>query len=327
MNALMDRLKSPRNAGIFGFVVGLVIGLVVLGWGLWPVVWTDASPEQLRAADLQPDYLRMAIDSFARTANAEEARSRYQGLGAAGPDAMAAVVAAPGHLTLVEIEAFKAVIEFSPEGTPAEAGAEKPSWSPWLWVLCTITFLIGVAWVLLYLFRRGPVSTGDTAAMQAAQATRHAERTDYSTSGESPPLSQFMTTFMLGDDLFDDSFSIDSPAGEFLGECGVGIADTAGPGEPKRVNAFEVWLFDKNDIQTVTKVVMSESAFHDVSTHDRLSAKGDPVLADDRNPVILQTAKLRLVARVVDLSYGDDASLPANSHFERLTLELAVWPK
>jgi len=136
-----------------------------------------------------------------------------------------------------------------------------------------------------------------------------------------------MTTYMLGDDLFDDSFSVDSAAGEFLGECGVGIAETAGPGEPKRVNAFEVWLFDKNDIQTITKVVMSESAYHDVTTHDRLSAKGDPVLAEVDRPVILETAKLRLSARIVDLMYGDDPMLPENSYFNQVTLELAIWAK
>jgi hypothetical protein len=163
--------------------------------------------------------------------------------------------------------------------------------------------------------------------MHAQEATRQAERTDYVSMGESPPISQFMTTYMLGDDLFDDSFSVDSAAGEFLGECGVGIAETAGPGEPKRVNAFEVWLFDKNDIQTITKVVMSESAYHDVTTHDRLSAKGDPVLAEVDRPVILETAKLRLSARIVDLMYGDDPMLPENSYFNQVTLELAIWAK
>ena len=63
--------------------------------------------------------------------------------------------------------------------------------------------------------------------------------------------------------VFDDSFSIDSPAGEFLGECGVGISETIGVGEPKKVTAFEVWLFDKNDIQTVTTVLMCKNAFED----------------------------------------------------------------
>ena len=93
-------------------------------------------------------------------------------------------------------------------------------------------------------------------------------------------MAQFMATYKLGDDLFDNSFSIDSPAGEFLGECGVGISETIGVGDPKKVTAFEVWLFDKNDIQTVTKVLMSSHAFNDDATRQRLAAKGEPILVE-----------------------------------------------
>ena len=87
-------------------------------------------------------------------------------------------------------------------------------------------------------------------------------------------MAQFMASYKLGDDLFDDSFSIDFPAGEFLGECGVGISETIGVGDPKKVTAFEVWLFDKNDIQTVTKVLMSAHAFLDEATRLRLACQG-----------------------------------------------------
>ena len=34
-------------------------------------------------------------------------------------------------------------------------------------------------------------------------------------------------------------------------------------GEPKKVAALEIWLFDKNDIKTATKVLMSEHAYND----------------------------------------------------------------
>jgi hypothetical protein len=135
-----------------------------------------------------------------------------------------------------------------------------------------------------------------------------------------------MTTFAIGDDLYDDSFSIDTANGEFLGECGVGISDTVGVGEPKRVSAFEVWLFDKNDIQTVTKVLMSTRAINDLATRQRLASKGEPVEAHEGLQVMLETASLQLQARVVELVYGQGA-MPAGSYFERLTLELAVWPK
>jgi len=63
---------------------------------------------------------------------------------------------------------------------------------------------------------------------------------------------QFMASYKAGDDLFDDSFSVDSPRVNFW-RVWVGISETIGVGVPKKVTAFEVWLFDKNDIQTVTK--------------------------------------------------------------------------
>jgi hypothetical protein len=137
---------------------------------------------------------------------------------------------------------------------------------------------------------------------------------------------QFMASYKGGDDLFDDSFSIDSPSGEFLGECGVGISETIGVGVPKKVTAFEVWLFDKNDIQTVTKVLMSDHAFNDPTIRQKLEAKGEPFQAVAGGQTILETATLRLVARVVDMAYGQGA-MPENSYFDSLVLELAIWQK
>jgi hypothetical protein len=160
--------------------------------------------------------------------------------------------------------------------------------------------------------------------MEAIEAAKQAEWTDFSARGEQLPISQFMASYKIGDDLFDDSFSIDSSSGEFLGECGVGISEPIGVGDPKKVTAFEVWLFDKNDIQTVTKVLMSANAFNDNALRQRLAAKGEPVLLEPGSQTVLETATLRLVARVVDMSYGE-GSLPEKSFLDSLILELAVW--
>src|SRR5512141_1732963 len=52
-----------------GFVVGVLIGLIVLGWGLWPVHYTDARPVDLSfGADkgyfYQQDFFRLAADAY-----------------------------------------------------------------------------------------------------------------------------------------------------------------------------------------------------------------------------------------------------------------------
>lgn len=78
-----------------------------------------------------------------------------------------------------------------------------------------------------------------------------------------PSSAQFMTTYMLGDDFYDDPSASICQHRSLFGECGVGISETVGVGEPKRVTAFEIWLFDKDDIQTVTKVIMSGYAYQD----------------------------------------------------------------
>src|SRR3970282_2877191 len=100
--------------------------------------------------------------------------------------------------------------------------------------------------------RPGPAPPG----MQAAERSRHAERTDFQSMGLAQPITQTMTTYVLGDDLYDESFSIDTGGGEFLGEYRVGVSEKIGGGRAKKVAAHEVWLFDKNDIQTATNVFM-----------------------------------------------------------------------
>ena len=48
MDDIREQVNRPLWVGIISFVVGLLIGLVVLGWWLWPVQWTDAGPSDLR---------------------------------------------------------------------------------------------------------------------------------------------------------------------------------------------------------------------------------------------------------------------------------------
>jgi hypothetical protein len=193
-------------------------------------------------------------------------------------------------------------------------------------ILGGLLAIAGVAAAAFWLLRGGRRSGAATPAQQAADASRAVEKTDYVAMGEAPPVAQYVTTYVIGDDLFDDSFSIDSPSGEFLGECGVGISETIGVGDPKKVTAFEVWMFDKNDIQTVTKVLMSPHAFNDAGFRSKLEAKGELVPVQPQKQIVLETQTLQMIATVSDMQYGQGA-LPDGSYFERLTLELAIWSK
>ena len=324
MDAVRNQFNRPLLVGIAGLIIGILIGLIVLGWWLWPVKWTNASPEQLQK-DYQADYLRMTIDSYIKNQDAQTAKARWDYLGTKAADVLASVKNEPLKLKTEEISAFeKAALAKPAAETPAE---EEKGGFPWiiLVLLCVVTLLIAGAIIVFVLFRGGKSSGIRTPAQQAEDAKREAQATDYSTS-EAPPIAQFMASYKQGDDLFDDSFSIDSPSGEFLGECGVGISETIGVGDPKKVTAFEVWLFDKNDIQTVTKVLMSAHAFNDEAVKQRLAAKGEPVEARTGEKVVLETQTLKLEARVVDMTYGEGA-LPPESFFDQAILELAIWQK
>ena len=140
------------------------------------------------------------------------------------------------------------------------------------------------------------------------------------------PIAQFMTTYMFGDDRYDESFTFDAPNGAFLGECGVSISDLIGVGEPKKISAFDIWLFDKNDIQTVTKVLMSKHAYYTPEIYSRLEIRGEPILAEAGKLFLLETATLRMEGRIVDVYYGD-LPLPDDSYFQRNTIELAIYRK
>ncbi len=339
MEKIRELVKKPEIAAAVGFVLGIIIGLFVLGYWLFPVQWTDAAPEKLHP-DYQDIYFCMTAQSYFKTGDAAQAKQNLEYLGAVSETKLKEFSSGQCGLDLGEIEQFKAAVSGVsapsqlPGGeVPADPDPEKASGlNPIMLivVLCLVTLIIGGALAYIFFFRNrksNRLSGGQPSpAFQAQMMNQEAVHTDFQAEGQEPPIVQFMSTYVSGDDLYDDSFSIDSPSGEFLGECGIGISETIGVGEPKKVTAFEVWLFDKNDIQTVTKVLMSQHAYDDGEVAQRLASKGEPVLIEPGNRVLLETATLQLEARVVDMEYGQGA-LPEGSFFDRLTLELAIWPK
>jgi hypothetical protein len=323
---IKNLLKNMRVVLVLGVVLGLLLGLI-LGWGIWPVQWTNGTPEVLRS-DLQDDYMRMAIDSFNRTGDINAASTRWDNLGAAAGPTFARVQVDPGYLDPNAIQSFNGAIQAVKgpiAATPTEAAPSAASNLVLYGSIAVVLVLLVMGGLYLYRLLRkgsGPV----TAVMQSQEASRQAERTDFQSLGLAPPITQTMTTYVLGDDLYDESFSIDTGGGEFLGEYGVGVSETVGVGEPKKVAALEIWLFDKNDIKTATKVLMSEHAYNDPGIRARLEPKGELIVVKPQEQVLLETATLQLLATVVDMDYGVGAA-PQKSYFERITLELAIWPR
>ncbi|MBL8062101.1 MAG: hypothetical protein JNK32_03710 [Anaerolineales bacterium] len=330
MQFIVALLKKIPILPVALFVVGLALGLLI-GWVIAPTEFKDATPFYLRT-DLQDDYLRMAIDSFGDHQNLGLAVDRWKGLGSAAQQTFERVQANPGEVdpALIPVygEAVRAVLEAEGQQPAAEPSGTSSLMNTALIALGLLLVLGVVAAAAFYFIRlRGPRSTGEvTAVMQANEINKSASKTNFEEMGLAPPITQTMTTYVLGDDLYDESFSIDTQAGEFMGEYGVGVSEIIGVGEPKKVTALEIWLFDKNDIKTATKVLMTPHAFADPGIRSRLEPKGELVLVEPQVQVLLETATLQLLATVVDIEYGKGPQ-PDNSYFERVTLELAIWPR
>lgn len=327
-------------------LIGFLIGWFVMGWGLWPVEFVDANFAQLRP-DYKQDYVRLVAAEYALSPDLDRAEGQLAELGDDAAQVISDTVKTSQGEDAFRVLQLQQILEVSGRLTPAGGtpGAGETSLLqryqlPLL--LCSLVLVLalaaGGAFVLWSsgAFNRGARATGARLAPAGASraaagaAARRAAAQPTAVGVASPTggaaVAQFMTTYVLGDDLYDDSFSIDAPDGSFLGECGMGISETIGVGDPKKVMAFEVWLFDKNDIRTVTKVLMSEHAFRDEALKSRLAAKGEPVLVTPGDVVSMETAALVVTARVVDMAYGGGA-LPPNSFFERLTIELAAFTK
>lgn len=328
-------------------IAGIALGLLY-AWVINPVEWINGEPAQLRE-DLRVDYLRMVIESYDANLDPELAMRRFEALGEFGDETLERVAADPGEISASALQKFQALVAIeAPEisvsdeaetpSVPAEEEAEeavpatRPSAARYILPVCGATLLLGALLGIALLLRRRLEAreTGlgmDFDSVEEAEYEAAPHVAEPIVAVEEEPLATFRTTYTIGDDLYDDSFSIESPAtGDFLGECGVGIADVIGVGEPKKVSAFEVWLFDKNDIQTVTKILLSSYAFKDEETRSRLAAKGDLILAESGETLTLDTASLQVEARIVDMSYGEGA-LPAESFFDRMTIEIKARAK
>ncbi len=343
-NALERLIRTPLFLNGASFLLGTLFGLIVLGWIVWPVTYIDTTPEMLRS-DIQLDYLRMAVDSYSVNGDAVLARSRFEALGDGKLDLLAQLrgdgLTDPERLNQFEILIANLYVPGAetPESTatPAAAGGIQDALS----VIAILGIVIGgaIAVVLAVNIRRHRDSAQPREAPAAPEELSleaeeelegrsvPAAEAEEETGGEgTEPLERFVTTYTLGDDLYEDSFTINSPSGDFLGECGVGISEPIGVGEPKKITALEVWLFDRKPSRTSTTVLMSQYAHDKEDVRATLAPRGLPVQAVPGADFWMETPGLQLRVVIRELLYGS-GPLPENSYFERLTLQMEVWAK
>jgi hypothetical protein len=338
----------PQLIGLLIFVIGLVAGLA-WAYGVAPTIWTNAEPIHLHPS-YQQEWVKMVADQYTRTRDSARAEEMLQLVGNAEAIIDGLIAQNSGDSQLVG--RLNAIRPFAPGADNPELakldyggiGTLNPA------IVVALILIIGALLIVLWgmygmmlgmIFKsllpsrnRGGASAASSeasqreakrrSALQAAQAQQAA--TPPPVESGTPPVAQFMSAYLMGDDYYDDSFSIEDASGGFLGETGAGISETIGVGAPKKVTAVEVWLFDKNDIKTVTKVIMSQHAYNDEALRAKLAPKGEAVMAEPGKPVVLETQTLRIVANIRNLEYGTGA-LPPNSFYENLTLDIAAYAK
>jgi hypothetical protein len=337
----------PWWAMLFAFLVGLAVGLMVLGWLIWPVQWSNAKPSSL-STQYQQAYLNASANSLYAGMSIQDVSTN---LGEGWTldyvnkqlDQMITENYAGNKANLTNLKTgLNQLGSVGPAGAPVNQPGLSPAVAAGLALVVLILLIMGGIFIFRRLRSEAPSKTAVTtttttvpgqvvveggevvvpAVSRAAAGARAVEKTAWPDEARAP-LSQFATTYALGDDRYDMSKSIEAPNGDFLGECGVGISETIGGGVPEKATALEVWLFDKNDVRTITKVLMSEYAYNDAAIRNKMAPKGDAVAIKKGDVVELKTQTLKIGARVIDLVYG--SGTPANSYFQQVTLELATW--
>ncbi len=329
--------KNPIFVGVVAFIVGWAIGLFIFGWGISPVQYEGATPYDLSASSQEQIVVMTAeLYSLNHDVNmANDALNSWKGDEVACR--MAANEADPlkaqkltDAATAVNGQGCNAVAETSTDAPAVDPEEEGGSSRTTLFLLLLLLVLIGLAMLFLNRRRKDILDGGRSDLPDTVFGTKPKdgpEGGDDDASFDAVPIAKFQTTYNHGHESFDDSFSIEKADGSFLGECGVSIAESIGSDSPKSVAAIEVWLFDKNDIRTITRVAMSEHAFYDEAMKAKLAPKGEPSLAKENEIVVLETAALIINVELKGLQYGESDALPPQSYFERVTFELSAWAK
>ena len=327
-------IKGMRNTliPVGTFIVGFFIGLVLFGWWLTPVTFTDAGPQDLREADHQLFYLQTMASLYSYDRNADYVRYVFQ----QWPEALDATCQAAqtqeGQGRSLQAQQLRDMaLALNENGCAAATQPAEGRGSIWLTCLYGLGVLLALGLAGYFWSQRGG---GGSTEISIPAVTRSTGTPDAPPAMEDggdmsgvTPIASFRTTYNHGNSSFDDSFSIETAAGDFLGECGVSISESLNSSSGKAATAMEVWLFDKNDIRTITKVAMSDHAYFDDAIRAKLSPKGEPVLARPDEVVVLETAALIINARISQMEYRPDGNLPDKSIFESFGVEISVWAK
>ncbi len=339
---------------LIGAVIGLIIGLLI-GWVILPVGYTpnaDDVAAMADAYDVNPTtamaYAKSQLSGLSKDQQSQLFTTAIARRTASNRPIEARRIATLAQALNVPIGPAANVTPLPGAGATAVPGGAAPGTGAAsnstliaLLLLAIVVVLLAAA-AIVFLTRVLPQMRSGQVARRTTTVTTTAPATPSPAPAVARPaparpavpfaptapttapggLGRFVASYTLGNDNYDTSFSLETARQEFLGECGMGISETIGEGKPDKVTAFDLWLFDKADVRTVTQIIMSEYAYNDQSLRAKLAAKGEAVLAEKGRTVQLETQSLRIAAQIVELVYATSPAFPPNSHFQKLTVEI-----
>ena len=393
MEASPNSPMRPLLVGVLGFLVGFLVGWLLMGWAIWPVQYVgDVYSYELNAAEKE-QYVAAVADSYSVTGQINVVRQRFNAwtteekIGAlarlfAEDQAQGKMVEAAkvaemaGQLRQLEgwtpavvsqvasqvaaqytqkgaldraqyVAAFATgLVGAAPGATPAvvaPASTAAPAVAPQAQIplVGDLDLVLRVCGALLVILVVVAIVVFLIARRRAASKPTARERAAAEWTGAGPvPLMQWKSSYALGMDNFDQSSGIEAEDERYLGDVGIGIAQMGvlDPKEtPRRVMAFEMWLFDKGrgtlKTTTVTKVLLSDFAYQNEIVRKKLVSRGEgealePVLATPGATFTLETDFLVAEARVSEMEYGDAAPpIPALSYFKNLVVNFDIRQK
>lgn len=354
--------NSTLRPVIVSVMVGLLIGLgigLIYAWRINPATYSGGAYPHELSDNYQKAYVKTVIEAFNATGRLEDAGLRLEAfdtvskvtlLADAESDlrlqdptqAEIAVRLAQGlkeaeDWTGQDIESglaqglaspnFSQSLKSGSGQTPALAPTQGPDEAAsepsmvgriFRWVIIIVVFVIGLLAILYLMTLIKPKRK------MVKQEIKDADLVlDDGTSLK--PLRQWVGAYAFGHDSYDESFTLETEDGAFLGECGMGILDGFASGTPKRVAAFDVWLFDKTDIRTVSTPIMSTFAFEDDVLRGKLNADAEPILATSQLTFDIETTALLVMAKIEQVEYGEEP--PAESYFNNVKVVLTAYLK
>ncbi len=173
-------------------------------------------------------------------------------------------------------------------------------------------------------FSEPSINASESAAAKGALITAALQPTDFRSLGL-PPMAQGVTTYVFGDDLFDESFSITDASGDLLAEMGVAVSEGVDWEDGKNIVAFELWLFDAKSGETNAQILLTPAGFETAAIRRRFEKQGHVNAATNDLWLTLQSKNITVRARVVNVKIRPDTDVP-DIIFERLIIEMAAWP-